>query len=815
MLQNLKWLEEYSNETIENIIDKSVIKTNGWFLYRSSKPNIPEYKITYMFNNNLENIINTLKNYNDIELIRLFSIRYNNDIESELKYNKDVIIYENKKLENKDIDIEYNNIEKVYNSGDNEKIRYILLNILNNDRADNYNDWINIGICLFNINRNYLYLWEEFSKRSYKYKKDECKKRWKTFKKNENGLNIGSLYYYSMIDNKEKIKDLNIIDTLNNIKNIFPNNDLSIKEIFRDNNYVLIDLLDKYCPIFGDNHDKDNIYMEMSVKGGIILKCKCKECRGKIYPNNSEINININDMKKIFNINIINNITNYNDVNNQENFLDYSNIIITDDKNLNDLLIESLNGINSTVYDIANVLYYLNKDNYRYDTFDKIWYYYDGIKWIKNNKLRSKISNEILHIYKNIKTIICKTIEEDKIKEKKLKKINYLLDNLKTTTFKNNIIVEASEIFNENCDNIIELLDANPYLLGFNNGIYDLKNNIFRESKHDDYISMTVGYNFDKINDEKMNKLLQFLEEILPDNTFRDYLLTYLSTCLIGINSLQHFVILLGAGRNGKSKFSELISFTLGDYYSSIKCKMLTKASPDSSAPDPMLLDLRKKRLVIASEPEKKEKLNTGYIKFLTGQDKIKTRNCHSNNMIEFMINFKIIMLCNDIPETDDNDEAYKRRVKCIKFPNQFVDNPIENYQKKIDYNLNIEEYKLELVHLLIQYYNKYLINGLPHNDIIVDYTTEINNNMNTCLLFMEQNTIESNTHLHTSKIYDKYKSWFKNNYPNDKLCSNKAFISNIKTKYHVYDNIRMPNVIYPTTGIKFIAFKPEITLDF
>ena len=63
-----------------------------------------------------------------------------------------------------------------------------------------------------------------------------------------------------------------------------------IKEIFRDNNYILVDLLDKFCPILGNNHDNEELYMELT-KSGIVLKCRCKTCKGKIYPNNNEIKI--------------------------------------------------------------------------------------------------------------------------------------------------------------------------------------------------------------------------------------------------------------------------------------------------------------------------------------------------------------------------------------------------------------------------------------------------------------------------------------------------------------------------------------------
>ena len=58
-------------------------------------------------------------------------------------------------------------------------------------------------------------------------------------------------------------------------------------------------------------------------------------------------------------------------------------------------------------------------------------------------------------------------------------------------------------------------------------------------------------------------KLLQFLEDIQPDKEELEYLLMYLSTALYG-NSLQLFTVLTGIGRNGKSKFVELLKEVFG-----------------------------------------------------------------------------------------------------------------------------------------------------------------------------------------------------------------------------------------------------------
>ena len=204
--------------------------------------------------------------------------------------------------------------------------------------------------------------------------------------------------------------------------------------------------------------------------------------------------------------------------------------------------------------------------------------------------MRTKISNEIVEYYKQTKQKLKENSKKDKISKDsiefkfKIKKIESLIGDLKTTSFKGNIIKEAEEIFTDNHDNITDVLDRNVYLLGFENGVYDIKNKCLRESIPEDYISMSGKYDYIneksiEYDEEKMNKLEIFLEEIQPDKDQREYLLTYLSTCIIGINLLQHFVIFIGCGRNGKGKLTELLDMTFGEYYSSFNTKLITKSN--------------------------------------------------------------------------------------------------------------------------------------------------------------------------------------------------------------------------------------------
>ena len=60
-------------------------------------------------------------------------------------------------------------------------------------------------------------------------------------------------------------------------------------------------------------------------------------------------------------------------------------------------------------------------------------------------------------------------------------------------------------------DNIYEKMDTNSYLVGFLNGVYDLKNNCFRNAEPEELVSTTTGYEFSKPKKEYVEKLNKIL----------------------------------------------------------------------------------------------------------------------------------------------------------------------------------------------------------------------------------------------------------------------------------------------------------------
>ena len=152
-------------------------------------------------------------------------------------------------------------------------------------------------------------------------------------------------------------------------------------------------------------------------------------------------------------------------------------------------------------FDLANVLYQMCKDQFIcVSVKNNQWYEYKKNKWHEvdsGNTLRLKISKEMHDQYmqkaSDLIEVIAKMeqsgndtdtiVSNLKVRSSKLGDICILL---KTTSWKNNIMKEARDIFYDK--DFIQKIDANPYLLCFNNYVIDFKTRTYRKGRPDDYI---------------------------------------------------------------------------------------------------------------------------------------------------------------------------------------------------------------------------------------------------------------------------------------------------------------------------------------
>jgi P4 family phage/plasmid primase-like protien len=776
------------------------VKTNGGCIYISP---------TSYYNKNLEKQVQYVWKYNILDYDLIDVPRWIKDIL--LNPTKDNSKEKTKVLSKNMADCN-DNIE------DDEKIDYTkadietFLNMLSIDRCDSYNKWIEVGMCLRNINKNYMVLWQNWSEKSSNYDENQdFEKIWNGFGKDVNKkLKLGSLLYWCKEDNPlqydeflktKRVKDLIIAK--------FPDKRLILGNTLKVSKYCnYTDLNNKECFIYGDTHGNPSMYIE-TIRDLITIKCKHPECFGKVYPC-EHVQLTKQEMNVVFNGDINININS----NNNSELIEFKKINLFDDEKLDNIVYNGLNG-KPTPY--AEIMYYFYKEKYMCAE-DKCWYIYQNHKWVKldydNSKLRCCIFTQLNEVYTKVYQYYC-TLEGKKSKQ--AKEIKTIINNFDETILKDKIMKELMYIFleknNENRD-FLRKLNTNDYLIGFENGVYDLQTFTFRAGKPTDFISMTTKYNFKEEYSENYPKLLQFLNDIQPNKDELDYLLTYISTGLFG-NTLELFTVLTGSGRNGKSKIIELTEKTFGDYFGSIKSQLLTSQVKDGDSPAPGILDLITKKIVVASETLEGCKLNTGFIKFITGRDTATFRLCHQNDMIKFKAKFITFLACNNIPECDNMDNAFSKRLRCINFPTEFVDGePIKENQKRKDETINqyFDDWKQDFMLLLINYYKKYMTTRkLIPTENILKWTNQYTENTDIYLQFINECTENSDTHITTAELYEKFKYWFKVNNPNTKLPNNRDFIANIKKYKEVtYVRISKDKTAYGIKKLRLIGENQE-----
>lgn len=502
---------------------------------------------------------------------------------------------------------------------------------LNPGRAEDYHEWVLVGQCLKNIHPDLYDEFEEFSRQSPKFNLRECMKQWNAFGFRNDGqrVQVGTLIYWSRMDNPERYKEIQE-------KNILRKIDASI--------------------------------------GG-------------------------------------------------------------------------------TEYDVASVVYAKFSDTYKCVSFGKnIWFKFMGHVWHELDRgvqLQQELSTEIWKVYKKRAAFYANKLTDGSIPmcnakdrtacgcefcevAEKEKAFNMICTKLKTTKYKENVMKECRELFLD--ESFVKKVDEDRYLLACRNGVFDMRTLTFREGKQEDYLSFSTGLDIDPelqyTQYPAWREVERFIQEVLPNPTVRDYSLRHLASALSGVGS-QRFHILTGSGSNGKSMLMNLVETALGDYACKVPISMITQGRNKSSAASPEIIRLKGRRFVTMQEPDEAVPINTGLMKEITSSEKILARDLYagSKSMIEFELQCKFHLACNDKPKVNSNDGGTWRRLVVINFLSKFVPNPVEPGQFRLDTTIEqkvkSEQWGRAFLAYLIQTYKDHAGKELIPPEVVLEYTNE------------------------------------------------------------------------------------------
>lgn len=459
---DIPFINEY-----EEILDASVINSNGILMYGSRKEGRAPYFLTKIYNHDMS--IDLIDNYEkDYDMIDYFSIRkYSDDDDTEFYEEDDGKIDDifnsysggNKKKSTERVTRDEDSLDE----DDDKKIKKtkqyeideedfspqkkneidtakLLVKILSKKRAKVYNEWIRVGWTLYNISPTLLPSFIEFSKKSPdKYEPGCCEKIWKSATSENGGYTIASLHWWARSDDEEE-------------------------------------------------------YIKM-------LRDRARELLYKI------------------------------------------------DSGTHD--------------DVANVVKEMYQHMYKCVNISKnVWYEFQGSRWVNIDSaytLKERISNEISKDFFSVFSMQCNEASaNDSINHdnniKKAKNVFKTYEKLKTTPFIKNVVEQCThKMYDKKFE---EKLNTNPHLVGFENGVYDLKNMCFRKGSPDDMVSMSVGYKYIEYSesDQEIKEIEKYFRQVQQEDDMREYVLRLTASFLDGRITDQKFILWTGSGCHAENE---------------------------------------------------------------------------------------------------------------------------------------------------------------------------------------------------------------------------------------------------------------------
>ena len=273
------------------------------------------------------------------------------------------------------------------------------------------------------------------------------------------------------------------------------------------------------------------------------------------------------------------------------------------------------------------------------------------------------------------------------------KQIRNVIKKLETNASQLTIIKESAHLYH--IEDIHLLMNTNPYLICFQNGVYDLQALKFRDGNVQDLLSTKLPVYYKQPTREELDIFLNFFNHIFPDKELFDYFFYITCELFVGGNHDKIGQFWTGVGNNGKSVTQKLFEIMLGPFGSKLPTTVITTKKVKAGAASPELAKLvGGVRWTVFEEFNEDELINHGMFKLLTGNDSLYARALYKDG-ITFQPFFKLIAICNDLPRFRGDDEATWIRVRVIPFESQFCEYPPEDEHEqrrtktfKIDKNI-------------------------------------------------------------------------------------------------------------------------------
>ena len=290
-----------------------------------------------------------------------------------------------------------------------------------------------------------------------------------------------------------------------------------------------------------------------------------------------------------------------------------------------------------------------------------------------------------------------------------------------TTTYKRQMIPELKSLCVNN-NWITETQHTSLNKLLFLNGFYDFKTSTFY-NKYDPnivfYYKIYRNYDENKRDDNYIKDVLQRVIYNQLGETVGNYFLLNIARGIAG-DLMKKFFFGLGDTNAGKSTIVKACSSSFGEYIGTFNGENLCfrNSSSDEAQQMRWALLLRYKRIIFSNEIKMNCEINGNMTKKISSGGDALVGRVHGKLETEFIPHFLAVSFANDVPKISgiDTDPAINNRLKFITYNKKFVDNPVNEFELKIDENINNEiltnEFKEAFQFIIFDAYKNFIDNG-------------------------------------------------------------------------------------------------------
>jgi len=447
---------------------------------------------------------------------------------------------------------------------------------------------------------------------------------------------------------------------------------------------------------------------------------------------------------------------------------------------LEPLMFSSVSGVSQ---DMAMVIHKMYKHQFVcLDSRGNKWAEFINHTWhvtMDGMSLKRRIGKEVLEEYmllvaKYYQVGAQQTEENKETYHQRARALSDITYKLRDITFKEKVMKECIILFHD--PKFEETLDANTFLVGLENGVYDLKEGCFRDGRPEDRVSVSTGNDYPDFDENdidittetssipEVQEIFDFMRQVFPVADTRRYMWICLSSYLQGYNTDEKFHIWTGTGGNGKSKLITLLEMAYGAYCFNVPIQVLTRPRGQVGQATPELAMGRKCRFGYLQEPEEGAKINTGLMKELSGNDKMFVRELYSSGAT-FKPQFSLVLLCNEKPKMTSDDDGSWRRLVVVEFLAKFVEGKPKGayeFTRNTDLQHSFPLWAPYFFVLMTMYYRQYRSEGLVAPGSVKVATNDYRKESDAYAAFIEEYIIpEHDSNMQLNDVYEAFKSWY------------------------------------------------------